>query len=94
VKREVGYVDIKPNHKKLIESVSGDPNYPHEWKTISEHAGHGTSCTFISRRTIYGIMHEVFFTGQQFHQGEHNIVRYFLSCSDEEEEDEKENEYE
>jgi hypothetical protein len=88
------YIDIEPDHDKLIQEAGGDPDCEHEWEE-SVHSFGGTAFGSIAQCTRCGLIREEYVTGSQFNPGEHDVVRYFMpetEIMEEEENDDDEEE--
>jgi hypothetical protein len=86
------YIDIEPDHDKLIREAGGDPDCEHEWEEKSVHAFGGTAFGHVEQCARCGLVREEYVTGSQFNPGEHDVVRYFMPETAMTEEEEKEEE--
>lgn len=89
------WVDIEPDHDKLVKRAGGDPECPHEWTSEGEGgcdqnpgvwAVGGTGMEYHSHCRLCGLRRVEYHTGPQFDPGDHDMVEYRLPGPAEEEE--------
>lgn len=87
VASEAEYIDIEPDHDKLIAAAGGDTACAHEWTSEDEGgcdqnpgvwAVGGTGMLYRSHCRRCGLRREEYHTGPQHNPGEADTVRYYM----------------